>query len=270
VLGGPGRGNYAAANAFLDALAQHRRVRGLPATALAWGAWEPVGGMTEGLAGANRARLSRLGFAPIGVEQGLGLFDLAVSGGEPFVAPLVFDKAALRAQAKAGTLPSLLRGLVRLPAREEDESGALARRLAIVPEGERGAVLLDVVRAHVATVLGYASAHQVEADRAFKDLGFDSLAAVELRNRLAATTGLRLEPTVVFDYPTAETIADHLLRELGLAGAAEADESNEPAAPQALVSVPLASIKEIDTMDLDDLVHRTLDRQAVRGEGGGE
>jgi pimaricinolide synthase PimS1 len=270
VLGAAGQGNYAAANAFLDALARHRQARGLPATALAWGAWEPVGGMTEGLAGADRARLARLGLAPIRIAQGLDLFDLAVSGGEPFAAPLAFDMAMLRAQAKAGSLPPLLGGLVRLPAREADESGALARRLAIVPEAEREAVLLDVVRGHVATVLGYASAHKVETDRAFKDLGFDSLAAVELRNRLAAATGLRLEPTVVFDQPTAEAIAGHLLGELGFGGAPRADESTETAAQRALESVSLAAVEEIDAMDLDDLVHRTLDRPVLQAKGGGE
>jgi pimaricinolide synthase PimS1 len=270
VLGGPGQGNYAAANAFLDALAQHRQLRSLPATALAWGAWEPVGGMTEELAVAGKARLARLGLAPIQAEQGVRLFDLAIASGEPFLAPVAFDRTALRAQAKAGALPPLLRGLVRLPNGGEDESGALAQRLAMAPESEREAILLSVVRGHVATVLGHSSPHQVEADRAFKDLGFDSLTAVELRNRLSAATGLRLEPIVVFDYPTVAELATHLLRELGVGGAAMAGKPREPVEHQALVSVPVDSIEEIDAMDIDDLVHRTLDRQAVPSKAGGE
>jgi NAD(P)-dependent dehydrogenase (short-subunit alcohol dehydrogenase family)/acyl carrier protein len=269
MVGAPGQGNYAAANAFLDALAQHRQVRGLPAMALAWGAWETVGGMTEGLGSADRGRLSRLGLAPIPVEQGLGLFDLAVARRESFAAPVLFEETALRSQAKAGTLPRLLHRLVRLPVPEQDESSALLRRLAIMPDSEREAFLLEVVRGHIATVLGYASVHKVETDRAFKDLGFDSLAAVELRNRLATATGLRLEPTVVFDQPTAGALAGHLLGELGLGRPSRADELTETAAQRAMESISLTAVKEIDAMDLDDLVNRTLDRRVVRNEGGG-
>jgi NAD(P)-dependent dehydrogenase (short-subunit alcohol dehydrogenase family)/acyl carrier protein len=271
VFGGPGQGNYAAANSFLDGLARHRHARGLPATALAWGPWE-LSGMATGLASAERARLARLGMVPLRVERGLDLFDLALSRDEHLLVPLGLDKAGLRAQARAGALPSLLRGLVPLPARDEAEGEALRQRLEALPETEREAVLLDVVRGHVAVVLGHASAHQVDADRAFKDLGFDSLAAVELRNRLAVATGLRLEPTMVFDYPTATGVTTHLLRELGLGAVTAGDGAKtEREARQRLAGVPLASIEEIDTMDIDELANRTLDRQAAASEiGGGE
>jgi len=109
--------------------------------------------------------------------------------------------------------------LVRLPARRAADSGSLARRLAAVPETEREDVILELVRSEVATVLGHSSAKDIGSQRAFKDLGFDSLAAVELRNRLNATTGLRLPATLIFDHPNPMAVTAYLLDQLAEDGA---------------------------------------------------
>ncbi|MEU7791018.1 type I polyketide synthase [Amycolatopsis sp. NPDC049159] len=225
-LGSPGQGNYAAANAFLDALAQYRSARGLPAGSLAWGPWA-TDGMLGGLGDADRAKLERSAFVPFTAESGLDLFDVAAARPEPVLLPLQLDTAALGAQAG---LPPLFASLVRAPARRTAEAAAdgepsgppFAQRLGAVPAAERGEFLLDLVRGHVATVLGHGSAADVEGGRGFLDLGFDSLTAVELRNRLTAETGLRLPATLIFDHPSPADLAAHLLA--GLApGEADAD-----------------------------------------------
>ncbi|MDE3069830.1 MAG: SDR family NAD(P)-dependent oxidoreductase, partial [Acidobacteriota bacterium] len=211
ILGAGGQGNYAAANTFMDALAAHRRAQGLPGLSLAWGAWETATGMTATLGGAGRARLVRMGLAPLSDTEGLALFDAARLAGRSLVLPWRLDGASLRAQSRAGTLPAQLRSLVRAPVRRaQDAGGPLARRLASAPESEWEGITLELVRGHVAAVLGHASAEAIDAGRAFKELGLDSLSAVELRNRLAQVTGMRLPATLVFGYPTPQALAHHL------------------------------------------------------------
>ncbi|WFB09506.1 SDR family NAD(P)-dependent oxidoreductase [Streptomyces sp. LX-29] len=218
VFGNAGQGNYAAANAFLDALAQHRRAAGLAGSSLAWGLWADEGGMAGELAEADVSRMSRGGVDALTAAEGLELLDAAGRSAEPLLVPIRLDLAALRAQAANGALPALLSGLVRVPARRAAEgataSGALARRLAGLDEAEQHGVLLELVRTQVAAVLGYAGAETVEAERSFRELGFDSLTAVELRNLLGAATELRLPATLVFDYPTPKVLADFLRTEL--------------------------------------------------------
>ncbi len=226
LLGGAAQANYAAANNFLDALAALRHSQGLPATALAWGMWDQQSNLSGERAGelmaneelrervANQIR-GRLGFARMAPEQGLELFDAARQLSEPLLAPVRFDTAALRAQAQGGTLAPILRGLVRVPARREAERGSLGRLLAETPEAERETVVLDLVRSHVAAVLGHASPQAVEPTRAFQEMGLDSLGAVELRNRLSAASGLSLAPTLVFDHPSAAAIGSKLLTDAG-------------------------------------------------------
>ncbi len=220
-LGGPGQSNYAAANAFLDGLASQRAAKGLAASSIAWGYWASEGAMTEGLSEIDRGRMERSGVGALSDEEGLGLFDaaLATPTEQPLAVRLI--PASLRALAKADALHPLLQGLVRVSGARSAAADSLARKLAAVPEAEREAVALELVRAEVATVLGHTSAGAIEPKRPFKELGFDSLAAVELRNRLSALSGLRLPPTVVFDYPTAAKLAAHLLAEATAGGAAK-------------------------------------------------
>ncbi|MEV0416427.1 SDR family NAD(P)-dependent oxidoreductase, partial [Streptomyces sp. NPDC050448] len=229
VFGGAGQGNYAAANVFLDALAQHRRSLGLPATSLAWALWADGSGMAGSLTDADISRMTRAGLPPLTTAEGLDLFDLAHRIDEPAPVLMRIDPAGLRGQAQAGTLPPLLRGLVRVPARRSaggasaDASG-LRQRLAGLPAAEQDRAVLDLVRKQVAAALGYPSAASVEPGRSFKELGFDSLTAVELRNLLGEATGRRLPATLVFDYPTATALAQYLREELigGLADGAGA------------------------------------------------
>ena len=219
-LGSPGQGNYAAANAFLDALAAHRQARGLPGISLAWGLWEQKSQLTGQLNDADLARMARAGLRPIRSSDGLDLFDDALAGGEALTLPIPLDLQALRAQAGLGALPPLFSDLVRTPAtrRSTAQAASLAHRLAATPEAEREGVLLDLVRVHAATVLAHALTDAIDTQRTFKDLGFDSLAGVELRNRLNSATGLRLPATLVFDYPTPSALASYLCGELAQNG----------------------------------------------------
>jgi NADPH:quinone reductase-like Zn-dependent oxidoreductase len=212
VLGAPGQGNYAAANSFLDALAARRQAEGLAATSIAWGLWRRESAMTAHLGEADLARIRRSGLAPLSDEAGLALFDQAL-GCEPADAlALATDRAGLRAQAAAGTLPAILGGLVRAPLRRRAAAGpSLAAKLAGLDPSQRREHVLGLVLAEVATVLGHGSAEAIEPRRAFKELGFDSLAAVELRNRLTAASGLRLPATVVFDHPNPAELAAQVL-----------------------------------------------------------
>ncbi|WP_051766788.1 type I polyketide synthase [Saccharothrix syringae] len=217
VVDGGGQGNYAAANVYVDALVQARRAEGLPGVSLAWGLWQQRSGMTQHLSDVDIARMARSGVKGLTSEEGLALFDAALASDEPLLVPMHLDAAALRAR---GEVPALFRGLVRPPARRvsgpvDDAGGSgLARELAALADGDRDRVLLDLVRSHVAAVLGHDSGERVEPKRAFRDLGFDSLASVELRNRLNAATGLRLPATLVFDHPNPVVLAALLKSEL--------------------------------------------------------
>ncbi|MFE6881010.1 SDR family NAD(P)-dependent oxidoreductase [Streptomyces sp. NPDC057702] len=226
VFGGPGQGNYAAANAFLDALAQHRRAQGLPATSLAWGLWAQASGITGQLDEADVRRITSGGMLPLDSTDGLALFDAAGTTGRAALVPIPLDLGVLHRQARSHPVPHLLRGLVRGTARRAVEraaaKSALAQSLVGLTVAERDKVLLDLVLGHIAAVLGHSSAHAVAADRAFKDLGFDSLSSVELRNHLNAATELRLPATLVFDHPNPAALAAHLGAELAGAPAVAA------------------------------------------------
>ncbi|MGP3972314.1 SDR family NAD(P)-dependent oxidoreductase, partial [Streptomyces sp. 6N223] len=245
-VGNPGQGAYAAGNAFLDALATHRWERGLPAISLAWGLWAPTGGMVGTLGEADAERLGRRGaLVTLTDEQNLALFDAAVAGAQPAVVPAKVDAGALESAA-GGTglpLPPVLRDLVRRPVRQAAAGGvesasSLVARLAGRSEAERDGLLLELVRQDVAMVLGHLTADAVGADQEFQQLGFDSLTAVELRNRLTAATGLRLPATLIFDYPTPAALAgylgERLLPELGEAAAAATPAT--PATPATAVA----------------------------------
>ncbi|WP_345600227.1 acyltransferase domain-containing protein [Thermocatellispora tengchongensis] len=220
-FGAAGQGNYAAANAFLDALAAHRLAAGLPAVSLAWGLWADASAMTENLSAQDVNRIAQGGVGALSAEQGLGLLDLALTRDDALLVPARLDLAGIRAQAAMGTeLAPLWRALTGGPARPPMASAAgarggsaaeaLRRQLAERSGPDRDRLLLDLVRGHAAAVLGHTSPEAVEPRRAFRDLGFDSLTSVELRNRLSTATGLRLPATVVFDHPSSSALADHL------------------------------------------------------------
>ncbi|KMS88840.1 hypothetical protein ACZ91_23000, partial [Streptomyces regensis] len=218
LLGGAGQANYAAANVFLDALAAHRHGRGLPAASLAWGMWEAASGMTGHLAEADRARIARGGLVPMTLEEGMALFDAALAAGRPLLVPAPLDLAGLRADTAAGGVPAVLRSLVRGPVVRRAAQGGgtasaagFAERLLALRGPERERAVLALVREQVAAVLGHGTPDGVDAERAFKETGFDSLTSVELRNRVGAATGLRLPTTLVFEFPTPAALAGHLL-----------------------------------------------------------
>ncbi|MGB3440070.1 MAG: SDR family NAD(P)-dependent oxidoreductase, partial [Actinophytocola sp.] len=200
LFGTAGQANYAAANAVLDGLAFQRRAAGLPAVSLAWGLWERESGISGGLTAVDRTRLG----PALSDADGLALFDLAHRVGHTHVVP------ARLGTVPADRVPPLLRALVRpTPKRAVADSGLAERVTGKAPE-DALRLLTDLVRAEAAAVLGHGHADAIEPGRAFSELGFDSLTAVELRNRLGTATGLRLSATVVFDHPTPEALAERL------------------------------------------------------------
>ncbi|ONK15526.1 type I polyketide synthase [Streptomyces sp. MP131-18] len=226
-FGGLGQANYAAANAFLDVLAARRRAAGRAAVSLAWGTWAPASTMTA-LTETDLRRMARGGIVPLTAEQGLALLDTALAMQDrPALVPVRLDLDALGAQAEAAgvPVPGLFRGLVRPAVRRAAQHAAdpgAGQRLAALPDAERLAALRELVREQTATVLGHGAADAVDAEAGFGELGFDSLTAVELRNRLGTATGLTLPPTLVFDHPTPADLARRLHTELGEAAAAPA------------------------------------------------
>ncbi|MFC4086174.1 type I polyketide synthase, partial [Amycolatopsis samaneae] len=254
---GAGQGNYGAANRFLDALARHRHAAGLPATALAYSLWQAETGLGGGAVdgAAEELRMTRLGFPPLSREDGLGLFDAAIASGEAVLVPMRFD-------AESGAEPAaLVRDLVRVPRPSAvapaapREEVSLADRLAGLDADARGELVLGLVRAEVAQVR-HAEPGSVDRDKGFTEMGLDSLAAIELRNRLAERVGLRLPATLMFDYPNPLALTGFLLAEL----TGEAD--GAPATPVAETGAGHG--EAILTMDIDELV-----RTAMRaGESG--
>uniref|UniRef100_UPI00403FFCE7 SDR family NAD(P)-dependent oxidoreductase n=1 Tax=Streptomyces sp. TG1A-60 TaxID=3129111 RepID=UPI00403FFCE7 len=250
-LGTPGQGNYAAANVFLDALAELRRAQGLAGVSVAWGLWERASGMTGHLDAGDLARLRRAGLSALTDAEGLEMFDAALGADRAPVVAVRLDVGAVRA---SGTVHPLLRQLVGAPARRAVAAGpagaepggpGLRDRLAALPAAERGRMLLHLVRDQAALVLGHETSAAIGHDQAFKEFGFDSLTAVELRNRLNTATGLRLPATLIFDYPTAAALGEHLLRELDFdpAPQVQADVSDDDVR-RLLTAIPPARLRE--------------------------
>ncbi|GAA2477717.1 hypothetical protein GCM10010276_12520 [Streptomyces longisporus] len=245
-FGAPGQGNYVAANSFLDALAGRRQAAGLAGTSLQLGPWAHEEGIGRNLGEGLLSRIDRSGVLRLGAEEGLALLDVALSRDETVLIPARLDVAGARARAARGAavlplLRLLAGGSTRraaVAAADGHPGEALRHRLASVSGAERDRMLLDLVRVQVAAVLGHASADAIEAGRAFTDLGFDSLTAVDLRNRLRGETGLRLPATLVFDYPTPVSLAGLLCRELTGDLPAAAD----PVGPMAAADEPIAIV----------------------------
>ncbi|HWA55386.1 MAG TPA: type I polyketide synthase, partial [Solirubrobacterales bacterium] len=213
LLGRAGQASYAAASSFLDALAAQRRADGLSATSIAWGYWVEETSMLEALDDGARKRLERSGIVPFSAEQGLELFDSARAGEDALLAPVGLDLAALRAQAAAGILPAPLRDLVGSPAAGAGDRD-LRERLLGMPREERQRAVLDRVRAEAATVLGLASAAEVDAEALLPELGLDSIGTVELRNRIAAATGVKVTILALSDTPTLAGVASYVVERL--------------------------------------------------------
>ncbi|WP_344572684.1 type I polyketide synthase, partial [Winogradskya humida] len=245
-FGAPGQGNYVAANSYLDALAAYRRAAGLAGLSLQWGAWVHEAGIGRNLDDVSLSRISRSGIAALGAEEGLAVLDRALTRPEAVLVPARLDLDALRTQAaETSDVPPIWRSLAagfttggrtrRTAAAATgggDSGQGLRQRLAEMTGPERDRVLLDLVRGHVAAVLGHSSAEAVLPEQSFKDLGFDSLTSVELRNKLNAATGMRLPATLVFDYPTPLALAAWLRDEI---------------APEQAAAVPI--LDELDRLE---------------------
>jgi pimaricinolide synthase PimS1 len=229
VLGAPGQAAYAAANAFLDALARHRRAAGLPAVSLAWGPWDVADGMVGRLTATDATRLRRRGAEPLSAAEGMALFDAATAAADPAPVLMKMNRARPVGDGPSGEVPALLRELVAPAAGGQgDPSGAsadagtapaaggrgLADALAGRPAEEQEKTLVALIRGEAAATLGHPGTGVIETGRSFADLGFDSLATIELRNRLNRVTGLRLPASVLFDHPTPRALAARLRTEL--------------------------------------------------------
>ncbi|MEU0538450.1 type I polyketide synthase [Nocardia sp. NPDC005978] len=211
ILGSPGQANYAAANTFLDALAHHRQRSGLAGTSLAWGLWAQKTGLTGHLGDQDAARMARSGFLPMTTEQGLAMFDAAIESGHPLVVPARIDTAAL---AESGAVPAIAGLIARSRRRASNEDSTQQSTLSALLQGrsdtEQDRITLEFVRDQAAVVLGHDTSHMIPPEEPFKSLGFDSLSAVEFRNRLQTATGLKIPATIVFDRPTPRALATHL------------------------------------------------------------
>ncbi|WP_310786326.1 type I polyketide synthase [Mycobacterium sp. Z3061] len=257
IVGSPGQGNYAAANAFLDGLASYRREQGLPANSIAWGLWEEVSALTRHLGERDLARMKQVGLSPLPTDQALALLDAALLADHPVAVAARLNTTALTSEAD---LPPLWHELVTRPSRRvidaADTSAAAAgmvERLHTLPPEQRQRALTELISTSAATVLGHSSAVDIDGQRAFQELGFDSLTAVELRNRLKAATGLTLSPTLIFDYPTPAALAEYLADQLATSAPAPSEQPN-----------PLDRFNDIST-ELDALVHQpelTADEKA--------
>ncbi|MFF3685002.1 type I polyketide synthase [Streptomyces sp. NPDC002187] len=254
VVGNAGQANYAAANAFLDALAEHRADAGLPALSLAWGPWET--GMASALGQADLARFRRHGMAPLTARRGTALFDAALASDETLQLPVQVDRGALGQQE---AVPALLRTLVepasapseRPAAAEESGESPMARRLAGLQPEEQREELVALLLETAAVVLGYPSADDIEAEMTFQEIGFDSLSGVEFRNQVKQDTGVHVPATVIYNYPTPATLAERV-RELLFP---------EPEAEDETAGLPddeADGLDEIDELDIEALVQRAI------------
>ncbi|WP_314225530.1 type I polyketide synthase [Streptomyces zaehneri] len=251
VLGNPGQGNYAAANACLDALALHRRRSGLPGISLAWGVWDQTG--TSGNLGmAKQRRMAPQGLVAHSSQEGLELFDAALQSDDAVLLAARPDYAALRAQVVSEPVHVLLRSLVRAGRRTArhvaSRRGGLAEQLAATLPVQREQMLLDLIRREVAVVLGHSAPGKVDADRAFREVGFDSMLAVELRNRLTGLVGIRLPATIIFDHPTPRSLMRRLLAELCPEAVGELA-GREDEIRRVLVTTPLSRFQELGLME---------------------
>jgi polyketide synthase 1/15 len=256
-IGAPGQANYAAANTFLDALATHRRAGGLAGLSLAWGLWEQPSTLTGQLDSRDLARLHRSGLAPITTSHAVELFDTAMTLDHPTVVTSHLDTAALADPTVSALLPPLFDDLIRRPRRPllttdpATAKSTLAQRLHGLSTDQQHTLLVDLVRTHTAAVLGHPNPTTIDTNRAFQDLGFDSLSAIELRNRLKTATGLTLSPTLIFDYPTPTTLAQHIGQQvIGSESIGQADDARDAEIQRLVASIPVQRLREEGVLDI--------------------
>nr|WP_279636572.1 type I polyketide synthase [Streptomyces pactum] len=233
-LASPGQANYAAANAYLDALAHHRHHQGLPATSLAWGPWTDTNGMIRHLNTTTRKHTTRTGFPPLTTTNALHLLDTALTTHHPTTTATHLNTTTLTTQAHNNTLPPLLHHLTPTPpptlqTTAPDNNTPLQDQLAHLDPQQRHEHLLNLVRTTIATVLAHPDPHHIDPHQPFKQLGFDSLTTVQLRNHLTHTTGLHLPTTLAFDHPTPHAVTTHLNQQLN-------SETNKEATHEKLMS----------------------------------
>ncbi|MGW0811284.1 SDR family NAD(P)-dependent oxidoreductase [Nonomuraea sp. NPDC002799] len=267
VLGAAGQANYAAANTFLDALAQHRRARGLPATALAWGLWEQSSGLTGRLRQADLHRLRRTGVVPLSTKDALALFDAATGTGQAHLVPVRLDLPGLAGQQ---AVPMMLSRLLRGRPAGTPAARPTLPALDGLPVPEQREHLLRLVTTQIATIADHHGS-LIDPARPFRELGFDSLMTVELRNRLTTTTGLTLPATLVFDHPTPAALAEHLHSRLATGLRADSG-ATDSALRRALTTIPLERLRRAGLADTLLRLAATADEtagEAAGGAGGG-
>ncbi len=259
LMGTTGQSSYAAANAWLDALAAHRQALGQPATSLAWGAWAEVG-MAARLSSVNQSRLGRQAVRTMSPADGLQRLDEALGRAEALLAPVELDVPLLQRQAETTSVPVVLRGLVRAPVRRVvetvEKASTLQQRLRDLPEAERERAVLDLVCAEAAAVLGFAGPQAVPPDKPLREVGMDSLMSVELRNRLSALAGAKLRSTVVFDHPTARALGKMLLGHMTPGAPAALSAPVDQVGPRLETSKPARSALDVTSMSRTLLVDR--------------
>ncbi|MCV9879626.1 type I polyketide synthase [Brenneria izbisi] len=210
ILPQKGQGNYAAANAFLNALAHHRRHQGLPATAMAWGMWAERSEMGEQLGDGEIKNIIATGQIPLSRPQGLAFLDAVVGTNmvnhPPLLIPARLNLEALREQ---GDIPLLAEVRPRRAASRGSLSSS--RQIADMPEKERLPYLLNVIIQYAGEVLSHSDPKSIRSDVEFITLGFDSLTSVEMGSRLSQTFGVRIPATAIFDHSTPQALAQFLL-----------------------------------------------------------
>ncbi|MBO0881790.1 MAG: SDR family NAD(P)-dependent oxidoreductase, partial [Mycobacterium sp.] len=250
VIGNVGQGSYSAANCFLDALAEYRSAQGLAGTSIAWGLWAESTGMTAHLGDTDTGRLHRGGFREMSSAEGLAMFDRAVESGLSTVGAATLDSAALLSSARRGSLPAVLAELIPPQGRTPVGVGVrtdLASRVVGLPEQEQTRMVSDVIRREVAAILGHTGAASIDMSHNFKELGFDSVAAVELRNLLTRVVGLPMPTTLVFDYPTPRAVSEFVLAEIR--GGSEKSDVDTPTFRRRLAEIPLEAFERAGVLD---------------------
>ena len=266
LLGSRGQGNYAAANAFLDALCRYRRALGLPATSIQWGPWSDIG------AAASRGleeRLAAQGISSISPEQGLRALEAIFAEGNAEIAILAVDWSQYNRQFVNSGTPPLLRGLLQTPSREIRQTSTavhaprILQALADAPLGQRRKLLRDYAAAQALLVLGLDSSYTIKQDQPLHELGLDSLMAVELRNLIGSGLGLKggLPATLLFDYPTIESVVDYLLRDV-----LQWKEVLEPHGDSAKTpdeeTESISDLEQLSEADAEELLMQELDSHA--------